>query len=442
MFKCSILYISCLLTLIYTSANAQKVADRDADFIILQISNHLRDGYPFVDISAKYVTALEQNMTAGRYHNLSEDELAQKVTEDLQKVHIDRHLHVYKNVRSGQKDTGPVVSWEVALKENNYGFQGVNLDRITSTAYVNVPGPMYPVQETFEMAASAMNMAAYSKYVIIDLRENPGGSGHICRFLASYFYNAGDEKYYLYGFHKDKSRDEQEWTYSYVPGKRNPDAKLYILTSGRTASASEGMAYAMQKLGRAVIVGDTTAGAGIAGSDIELKGALHMFLPVKMIVQPHTAVGWEGTGVYPDVPTGKEDAWVATKQLILKDIINTEPSNSKKEAAQWLLDNYTTSTGTNYVAFPGKYNDNVVITKTDSGFVWNKTSPGQAPRSLLLTAIKQDVFGVVGFWPGSASNSARIYIHRDEHGKIDGFTMKGLIADGSIRTLASNKKQE
>ena len=440
MFKFSSFYISCLFALIYTPANAQKMTDRDADFIVLVIGNNLRDNYPFVDISAKYVADLEQKMAAGRYHNLSEDELAQRVNEDLQKVHIDRHLHVYKNVVSGQQNSAPAVSWEVALKEINYGFQGVDLDRITSTAYVNVPGPMYAVQETFEMAASAMNMSAHSKYVIIDLRENPGGSGHICRFMASYFYNVGDEKYYLYGFHKNKAQDEQEWTYSFVPGKRNPDAKLYILTSRHTASASEGMAYGLQKLGRAVIVGDTTAGAGIAGSDIEIKGALRMFLPVKMIVQPHSTIGWEGTGVYPDVLADKEDALVKTKQLILKDIISTNPSNQKKETAQWLLDNYTTFVGTNYSTFPGKYSDDIAITKTDTGFVWNKTVSGQPARSLVLKELKQDVFGVVGYHPELIPNSCRIYIHRNEHGKIDGLTMKELMGNGSIHVIAYNQK--
>jgi hypothetical protein len=435
MFKFSRLYISFFCALIYTSANAQKIEDKAADSIITQISNSLKDGYPFVDISAKYAAALKQKMTAGRYHNLTEDEFAKKVTEDLQAVHSDRHLHVYKRATPAQS-TGPVVSWEASLKEGNYGFQGVNLDKITSTAYVNVPGPMYPVPETFEMAASAMTMAAYSKYVIIDLRENPGGSGQICRFLASYFYNAGDEKYYLYGFHKDKTQDEQEWTYAYVPGKRNPDAKLYILTGRHTGSAAEGMAYGMQKLGRAVIVGDTTAGAGIAGSDIELKGSLHMFLPVKMIVQPHSTVGWEGTGVYPDVSTGKEDALLKTKELILKDILSNDDSDKRKQAAQWLLDNYTVSSGNHYEAFPGKYNDDVTITKTDSGFVLNR-----AARALVLKELKQDVFGIIGFQPELTPNTYRVMIHRNEHAEIDGVTIVGLMTDGSMRTLGYYQKK-
>ena len=143
------------------------------------------------------------------------------------------------------------------------------------------------------------------------MRDNPGGSGTVGRLFGSYFYPAGDEEFYLNGFHKDRSTDEQEWTYVYVPGRRIPDAKLYILVNAHTASAAEGFAYAMQKLKRATIIGQTTAGAGIAGEFVELGHGLRMFLPVKMVVAPHTQQGWEGTGVVPDVataPGGERDA--------------------------------------------------------------------------------------------------------------------------------------
>ncbi|WP_255501619.1 hypothetical protein [Olivibacter sp. SDN3] len=35
-----------------------------------------------------------------------------------------------------------------------------------------------------------------------------------------------NEQFYLNDFHKDRKFDEQEWTCSFVPGRRNPDAKV------------------------------------------------------------------------------------------------------------------------------------------------------------------------------------------------------------------------
>ncbi|KQM74837.1 hypothetical protein ASE74_02330 [Pedobacter sp. Leaf216] len=122
-----------------------------------------------------------------------------------------------------------------------------------------------------------MNTAAYSQYVIIDVRANGGGILQMGRFLASYFFAAGDEKFYLNGFYKDRTHDEQEWTYSFVPGRRNVNGKVFILISPNTGSAAEGFAYAMQKMHRATIIGEASAGAGIAGSYIPLKNNLVAF---------------------------------------------------------------------------------------------------------------------------------------------------------------------
>jgi len=308
------------------SVQAQTVKDADAQDIVQTLAHKLTEVYPFPDISEKYQKALFVNEKAGYYKGLSEDSLAKKLTADLRKVHKDVHLRVMKNEETFKRLTSPQEqraddSTELArMKKQNYGFKSVQIDGVTSTAYIDIPGPFWGNQEAFEMAAAAMNMAAHSKYVILDIRHNPGGTGHMGRFLASYFYNTGNEKFYLNGFYKDRKMDEQEWTYSYVPGKRNPDAKVYILVGPGTGSASEGFAYAMQKLGRATIVGDTTAGAGIAGTFVPLKSNLIAFVPFKMVIGPNSEEGWEGIGVIPDVLTGKEeDALGVSRKLIEND---------------------------------------------------------------------------------------------------------------------------
>ncbi|MDM8173060.1 S41 family peptidase [Olivibacter sp. 47] len=317
--------LSIALLLFSASASAQTVGVKDVHDIVQKLTDQLVEVYPFPEISAKYQQAILRNEKAGRYVGLSEDSLAKKLTEDLRTVHKDVHLRVMKNEETYKRLSAPSGrrsddSTELKrMKTQNYGFKSVQIDGAKSTAYIDIPGPFWGTQESFEMASAAMNMAAHSKYVILDIRHNPGGTGHMGRFIASYFYSPGNEKFYLNGFYKNRKMDEQEWTYSYVPGRRNPDAKVYILVGPGTASASEGLAYAMQKLGRATIVGDTTAGAGIAGSFVPLKRNLIAFVPVKMVVAPHSDEGWEGTGVIPDVFSGDEDALEIARKLIEKD---------------------------------------------------------------------------------------------------------------------------
>ena len=50
------------------------------------------------------------------------------------------------------------------------------------------------------------------------------------------------------------------------------DAKIYLLTSERTASAAEHLSLSLKRTGRATLVGETTRGAGHYGGMIPLDG--------------------------------------------------------------------------------------------------------------------------------------------------------------------------
>lgn len=425
-----------VLTLSTLPTLAQTISDADSHEVVTKLGDRLVAVYPFPEISAKYKAALTKFEAEGHYKNLTEQELAAKLTEDLRKTHKDVHLRVSRSVNTGQRrGGGPQVNTDA---KSNYGFKKVEVDGATSTAYVEIPGPFLGSQEAFEMAAASMGMAAYSKYIILDVRHNPGGTGQMGRFLASYFYNPGREQFYLNGFYKDRKRDEQEWTYAYTPGKHMPDAKVYILTGRGTGSASEGFAYAMQKLKRATIVGDTSAGAGIAGGNVQLGHNLQAFVPIKMVVGPNDNVGWEGIGVIPDVLTGKEDALVATRKLILQDILKTSTDSVQKAAAQWVIDNdgiganATVNMKSKYGSLVGKYTSNITITSVKGDLLWNRVEPGKPVESYVLKEVKPDVLVITDLNANIGPNVSRVYINRDAQGKIESLTRKTLLGNGTI----------
>jgi C-terminal processing protease CtpA/Prc len=432
---CRLLGTAMALALFNLPSFAQTVNEADRHAVVTKLTDRLVEVYPFPEISAKYKEALLKAEADGRYNNLTEAELASRLTEDLRKTHKDVHLRVSRSAPRGPMGNRPQVNTDA---KSNYGFKKVEIDAATSTAYVNIPGPFMGSQEAFEMAAAAMNMSAYSKYVILDVRHNPGGTGQMGRFLASYFYNPGREQFYLNGFYKDRKRDEQEWTYAYTPGKHMPDAKVYILTGRGTGSASEGFAYAMQKLKRATIVGDTSAGAGIAGGNVQLGSNLQAFIPIKMVVGPNDNVGWEGIGVVPEVLTGKEDALVATRKLILKDIIETSTDSLQKVAAQWVIDNdgiaanAATNMKSKYGELAGKYSNNITITNVKGNLQWNRVEPGKPVESYPLKEVKPDVLVISGLNANLGPNSSRIYIKRDAKGKLDMLVRKTLMGNGSV----------
>jgi len=440
-----ILFTSCLTT------QAQTVSNADSHEIVTKLADKLVEVYPFPEISAQYKEVLLKNDANGSYNGLTEEALAAKITDDLRKTHKDVHLHVMRNVATYKRLTTPPNESkgnanDDSEKKANYGFKRVEIDGTTSTAYIDVPGPFYGSQEAFEMAAASMNMAAYSKYIIIDVRHNPGGTGQMGRFLASYFYDPGNEQYYLNGFYKDRKQDEQEWTYAYTPGKHMPDAKVYILVGRGTGSASEGFAYAMQKLKRATIVGDTTAGAGIAGTFVALKNNLIVFTPFKMVVGPNSNVGWEGTGVIPDVELGKDDALIATRKLILEDMLKNSADSTQKEIAQWLVDdskiasNAAVNMKSKYGSIIGKYSNNITVTYAKGDLLWNRAEPGKPVESYVMKEVKPDVLVITGLNSYVGPNVSRVYINRDAKGAVAGLTRKSLSGNGSITVNPQLKK--
>ncbi|GAA4095261.1 S41 family peptidase [Mucilaginibacter panaciglaebae] len=451
--SCLMLGITGALFLYNLPSFAQTVNDADRHEIVTKLADRLVDVYPFPEISAKYKEDLLKNEAAGHYNNLTEQELAAKLTADMRKTHKDVHLRVSRNEATYKSMTEPRSrrgggrgTDDNSDQRANYGFKRVEIDGTTSTAYVEIPGPFLGSQEAFEMAAASMNMCAYSKYIILDVRHNPGGTGQMGRFLASYFYNPGREQFYLNGFYKDRKRDEQEWTYAYTPGKHMPDAKVYILTGRGTGSASEGFAYAMQKLKRATIVGDTSAGAGIAGGNVALKNNLVAFVPIKMVVGPNDNVGWEGVGVIPDVETGKEDALAATHKLILQDILKNSTDTTQKAAAQWMIDNDGIAANpvnmkSKYGGLVGKYTNDVTITYAKGDLLWNRTEAGKTVESYVLKEVKPDVLVITGLNANIGPNVARVYLNRDEKGKIESLTRKTLLGNGRISVTAQALKK-
>jgi C-terminal processing protease CtpA/Prc len=105
------------------------------------------------------------------------------------------------------------------------------------------------------------------------------------------------------------------------------DARVYLLTSRRTGSAGEHLAHALKRTHRATLVGEVTMGAGNFGGGIDLPGGFSAFVPGGRSYDPATGVGWEGSGVAPDVAVPAADA--LNKTLALAGV---DPAKAKKPA--------------------------------------------------------------------------------------------------------------
>lgn len=82
---------------------------------------------------------------------------------------------------------------------------------------------------------------------------------------------------------------------------------IYVLVSARTASAAELAADALQASGRAVLIGEKTAGRMLSQKMYDLPGGLQLSLPIADYYSFHSG-RIEGAGVKPDVSADPESA--------------------------------------------------------------------------------------------------------------------------------------
>jgi hypothetical protein len=161
-------------------------------------------------------------------------------------------------------------------------------------------------------ATAAMTKVANAKALIIDLRENGGGTPQMVAYVASYL--VSKRTHLNDAFERRTGKTEQFWTRDDVPGPRFGGKKpIYVLTSSRTFSGAEEFAYDLQSLKRATIVGETTGGGAHMTATGRLADHLAISVPVRRAINPITHTNWEGVGVKPDVkaPAGQalETAW-------------------------------------------------------------------------------------------------------------------------------------
>jgi C-terminal processing protease CtpA/Prc len=179
-----------------------------------------------------------------------------------------------------------------------------------------------------------MAFLAGSDAVIIDLRQNGGGSPSMIQLISSYFF---EEPVHLNSFYiRDEDKTKQFWSHAHVEGERMADIDLYVLTSGMTFSAAEEFTYNMKNLERATIVGETTGGGAhpvrfVGFPDLKVS----MSLPFGRAVNPISGTNWEGTGVEPDIEVPQAEALDVAHLEALKSMAEKAEDEEDRQALNW-----------------------------------------------------------------------------------------------------------
>ena len=97
---------------------------------------------------------------------------------------------------------------------------------------------------------------------------------------------------------------------------------LAVLVSSRTFSGGEELAFNLQELGRAIVIGQKTRGGAHPRIGVRIHPEVELALPVACPRSPRTGGNWEGTGVIPDIEVLAEAA-LERALVVLKELAPT-----------------------------------------------------------------------------------------------------------------------
>lgn len=311
------------------AATSVQTVEEDPRRIAENLAAMMAERYTFADTGARIAAALRAKTAAGAYDGLHGTELAKALKGDLLAAHSDNHFTVIYD----DPATGSAQEQDPERIIRPKGPQRLDMELARWLA----PGIAFVRYNLFagtpeEMEATSKFLDDYgsAKVMIFDLRKHRGGGlGEIQTIMGRLLAQParlvtmavrksladivgappsddptlrvveGDPEFMLV----------ENWA---VPDATKPalKAKVYLLTSKSTGSASEHFALAMKVAGRGTLVGEATNGANHFGGVFPIGGGLSAFVPFGRTFDPRDGKDWEGTGVEPDLHSPAADALV------------------------------------------------------------------------------------------------------------------------------------
>ena len=270
------------------------------DEVLKKVGDLLEKKYVLAGKAKGFAEEFRAKCAAGAYGPLAEaKEFAARVTADLVAVTGDKHLNfrVIEPSPAGEAAVSPLhhpVRYYLLRQKENTGFY--KLEWIEpNIGYVDIRRFNH-FGEAKDMVMAAMRFLSGANAIIIDVRENGGGSGD---YLSSYFLPYPTQLSGSYSREDDVLTEF--WTRKDIGREPCTDVPLFILTGPRTFSAAESFAYDMQSRKRATIVGEPTKGGAHSVDVFRIDDQFEFYISTERAVSPVTGGNWEGTGVLPDI---------------------------------------------------------------------------------------------------------------------------------------------
>ena len=324
----ALLYFGCINNSLVIAQQNSNLNIKVYRYEVLQkIDSLLETKYVIPEKAKKYATEFEKKYKRGDYISYTNPkEFAEKITADLISITGDSHINfrVVESSNVGEKPESslhhPIRYHLLGIKENK-GFS--KLEWIEGNiGYLDIRR-FYYFSDTKDLVIAAMKFLSNANAIIIDLRENVGGSGD---YLSSYFLPYPTQLNSWYSREDDFLTEF--WTSKEIGMEPLSDVPLFLLTSKRTFSAAESFAYDMKVRKRAIIIGDSTKGGAHSVDLYKVDNQFEIYIPTARAINPITGTNWEGTGVIPDIIV--PSAFALDTAIVLAKRAGTEFAKTKE----------------------------------------------------------------------------------------------------------------
>ena len=318
--------------LLITLAGAATHQERQA--VLTELASALEENYVFPEYGVLYAQYLRSSAQTENYARMNNEEFAKAVTAGLQGVREDNHLRLMAPSPEGEASV-PITPLDFS--------KSIEAAETLAPGVAYIRFHLFPGDEgTLSHFDAFIEDNKGAQTLIFDLRGHRGGG---LAELDLLFSELMTEETVLLVMDTRESVDKagespladgptlrrapaQEGVvrreHIAVPAAapRLAGAKVYVLVSGYTVSAAEHAALAFQRLGRGVVIGETTRGGAHFGKTVLLNHDFTAFVPVGRTFNPDNGEDWEGAGVTPDRKVSAEDA--LTEALMLHGFSKTE----------------------------------------------------------------------------------------------------------------------
>ncbi len=326
---------------------AEKITKSSLHKLVHKISHLIEEYYPFPEKSQKMISQIQKKLREDAYDSIENaHELAQTLTGELQDISHDYHITVIYSPKDAAQISEKLKldplnenyesNWWQWIHSDNFGIPKIEY-LIGNIGYIDIRY-FAPVNLAGEVAVAAMNFLARCDALIFDLRQCGGGDPFMTQLFQSYLFDKNKKpKLLLSKYHHAKSEIHQNWTYPFIPGKRLSEAPVYILTSARTFSGGEDMAYTLKHHGRATIVGEITGGGAHPVTELLPGEGFILILPEGYPTHPVTNSNWEGKGVQPDIEIVQENALEIAHRHAMQSLYKNNDNQVDAHTLKWYL---------------------------------------------------------------------------------------------------------